>query len=183
MNEVKHMFRKGEFITYTNKPGSFAIFEGIELDSSTSLRKYSVIVFYDPKKYCENPNGCGWTSMPFIEVATSRTRCTQTAEPYETSWWRPCTKEEKERALDILQEYGYYWNEELESIISKDTGEILRKIAEPVIEYNGEVVKPISSEMKTLLKRVCDEMTERKYSYQNASYYCYGDFWNGECWE
>jgi hypothetical protein len=183
MNEVRRVFRKGEFITYTNKPGSFAIFEGIELDSNTTIKKYSVIVFYDPKKYCEDPNGCGWVTMPFLEVATSKTRCTQTAEGSESSWWRVCTEEEKEKALDTLQEYGYYWNEDLESIISKDTGEILRKITEPVLEYNGEVVKPISSEMKTLLKKVCNEITEKKYSYQNTSYYCYGDFWNGDYWD
>ena len=183
MNEGKRMFRKGEFITYTNKPGSFAIFEGIEDDRSDSAKKYSVIVFYDPKKYCESSNGNGWTIMPFMEVATSKTRCTQKAECFESSWWRPCTKKEKERALDTLQEYGYYWNEELKSIINKDTGEILRKIIEPKLDYNGDVVKPISSEMRTLLKKVCDEITEKEYSYQSSQYYCYGDFWNGDFWD
>ena len=44
MNEVKRDFKKGEFIMNTNKPGSFAIFEGIEAESYSATKKYSVIV-------------------------------------------------------------------------------------------------------------------------------------------
>ena len=33
MNGEKRIFQKGEFITNTNKPTSFAIFEGIEMES------------------------------------------------------------------------------------------------------------------------------------------------------
>jgi len=185
-NKVKREFTKGEFITNTNKPGSFAIFEGIEVESATVNKKYSVIVSYEPKKYRELPNGRGWDSLPYLDVATKSTRCEQTVDgDTESFWWRPCTESEKETALSILQDYGYYWNDELCAIIAKDTGEIIRTIVEPKIEYNGDVVKPISNKFKKLLKKVCDEITKKKYSYQTTyygGYSCY-DFWDGECWD
>lgn len=184
MNEVKRDFKKGEFIMNTNKPGSFAIFEGIEAESYSATKKYSVIVSYDPSKYRELPTG-GWGSLPYIEVATKCTRCETTVDGDTSSyWWRPCTESEKEKAIGVLQEYGYYWNEELLSIIDKETGEIVRTVVEPKIEYNGEVVKPISQKLRSLLKRVCDEITKKRYSYQSTYYGgCCGGFWEGDYWD
>lgn len=185
MNGEKRAFKKGEFITNTNKPGSFAIFEGIECESYTTTKKYSVIAAYDPAKYRENPEGGGWATLPYLEVASAVTRCTTTVDgDTESFWWRPCNEREVERAMDILQSYGYYWNSDLQAIIAKDTGEIIRTIVEPKLEYNGDVVKPISQKLKELLKKVCDNIIKNKYSYQsNAAYYCYGDFWDGEYWD
>ena len=184
MNGTKRAFKKGEFVTNTNKPGSFAIFEGIECESYSVNKKYSVIAAYDPAKYRENPNGSGWATLPYLEVATASTRCTTTVDgDTESFWWRPCTESEVERAIDILQGYGYYWNSDLQAIIDKNTGEIVRTIIEPKVEYNGDVVKPISQKFKELLKSVCDKIIEDKYSYKSAAYYCYGDFWDGECWD
>lgn len=184
MNGTKRTFKKGEFITNTNKPGSFAIFEGIECESYGVTKKYSAIASYDPSKYRENPNGGGWASLPYLEVATKTTRCTTTVDgDTESFWWRPCTEEEIEKATDILQDYGYYWNDDLLSIISKDTGEIVRTIVEPKVEYNGDVIKPISKKFKELLRKVCDNIIKDKYSYKTTTCYCYGDFWDGECWD
>ena len=182
--KIKRQFEKGEFITNTNKPGSFAIFEGVECDSQSSYyKKYSVIAYYDPAKYRELPGG-NWGTVPHLDVATRTTRCEQSVDgDTESYWWRPCTPREKERAIDILQQYGYYWNEDLTAIVAKDTGEIVRTIVEPKLQYNGEVVKPISQKLKDLLKRVCDEIIDRKYSYKTAYVNDYYGFWDGECWD
>ena len=184
--KVKRTFEKGEFITNTNKPGSFAIFEGVECESQSAYcKKYSVIAYYDPSKYRELEHG-GWGTSPHLDVATRTTRCEQTVDGDTTSyWWRPCNVNEKEKAIDLLQQYGYYWNDDLKAIVAKDTGDIVRTIVEPKLEYNGEVVKPISQRFKDLLRKVCDEIINRKYSYksQSAAYYNeYGGFW-GEEWD
>ncbi len=184
MNGAKRAFKKGEFITNTNKPGSFAIFEGIECESYTTSKKYSVIVYYDPNKYCENDNGSGWVHKPHLDVATNSTRCDITVDgDTESYWWKPCSDKEIEKAIDILQSYGYYWNEDLLAVVAKDTGEIIRTVIEPKVEYNGEVVKPISQRLKELLKNVCDGIIKKKYSYQGTYVYNYMDFWDGECWD
>lgn len=183
-NNSTHMFTKGEFITNTNKPGSFAIFEGIECESYGNTRKYSAIAYYDPNRYMESPDGSGWGYQPFIEVATAKTRCTQTVDGGETYWWKSCSAEEIEEAFGVLHDYGYYWNEDLNSIIDRKTGEIIRTVSEPIIKYNGDVVKPISKKFKDLLKYVCDKITEKKYSYQyQGAYRSMYDFWDGECWD
>jgi hypothetical protein len=69
------------------------------------------------------------------------------------------------------------------SVIQKDTGEIIRTAANPKIEYNGDVVKPISQETKNMMKSVCDKIIEKKYSYTTGRQYCYGGFWDGEYWD
>ena len=184
MNEDKRFFEKGDFVTNPNKPGSFAIFEGIECESYSSLKKYSAIAAYDPSKFQEITKG-NWETLPYLEVATKTTRCSTKIDGDAPSYWfRLCTEKEKENALNVLQDYGYYWNEDLLSIISKDTGEIIRTIADPKIEYNGNVIKPISRKLKDMLKNVCDSIIKKKYSYNSETYYsCYGGFWDGEIWD
>ena len=163
MSKETYKFIPGDFITNSNKPGSFAIFEGIESESiSSTYKKYSVIAYYDPRKYMELPDG-SWGSIPNMDVATSTTRCDQLVDGDSDSfWWSVCTPQEKERALGILEDYGYYWNEDLLSIIDKKTGEIVRNIIQPKIEYNGETVKPISKKLKNLLRKVCDGIIKNK---------------------
>lgn len=184
MNETKRTFKKGDFITNTNKPGSFAIFEGIERESYTTSKKFSVIVYYDPNKYCENQNGSGWDYQKFLEVATTKTRCDQTVDGEESYWWKLCTEEEIEKAIQVLWDYGYCWNEKLLCIVNRETGEVVRPITEPNLKYNGETVRPISKRLKDLLIGACKKMIEKKYSY-SSNYYqvCYGGFWDGECWD
>ena len=179
MDENKK-FEKGQFLTNSNKPGSFVIFEGIERDSTTVTKRYSVIANYEPSKYRELPNGT-WGSTPFMEVATNTTRCQQTVEGDETSyWWRPCTEREKETAISVLHNYGYYWNEELKALINEETGEIVRTIITPKLEYHGELIRPITQEYKDLLRKICFDANKAKYSYENTNYRysggygCYG---------
>lgn len=183
MNENKFVFSKGDFLTNPNKPGSFAIFEGVECESYSSLKKYTAILAYDPSKYHEVSEGV-WNTSPYLDIPTNLTRCaTKIDGNTQSYWWRKCTLEEKEKALNILQDHGYYWNEDLMSVIQKDTGEIIRTAANPKIEYNGDVVKPISQETKNMMKSVCDKIIEKKYSYTTGRQYCYGGFWDGEYWD
>lgn len=177
--EEKKTFKKGDFITYDNKPGSFVIFEGID-NSTSSYKKLSVIANYDPSKYRQHDDGTYRTS-PFLEVATKDTRCEKTLDDEkETFWVRLCTPREKENALAKLEEYGYYWNEDLLALIDKETGEIIRKVITPKIEYHGEIIKPITEKFKKLLRMFCIETNRKKYSYQNDTRYQYGRYWD-EC--
>ena len=184
MNKETYKFKPGDFITNSNKPGSFAIFEGIGYQTSYAMyNKYSVIANYDPRKYMELSNGT-WDSIPNLDVATSTTRCDQLVDgDTDSFWWRLCTQQEKEKSIGILDSYGYYWNENLLAIIDKNTGEIVRNIVQPKIEYNGETIKPISKKLKDLLRKVCDRIIKNKYSYSySSSYYGehgdYYDYWD-----
>jgi hypothetical protein len=176
METEKKFFKKGDFITYDNKPGSFVIYEGID-NSTTSYKKLSVIVNYDPSKYRQHEDGTYRTS-PFLEVATKSARCEKTLDDdRETYWIRLCTPAEKEKAIDLLQENGYYWNEDLLAIIDIETGEIVRKIVEPKVEYHGEIIRPITEKFKKILRMFCVESNKKKYSYQNDYRY------NGRYWD
>lgn len=180
MEEEKRTFKQGDFVTYDNKPGSFVIFEGID-NSTSTYKKLSVIVNYDPSKYRQHDDGV-YRSSPFLEVATKDTRCEKTLdEDKETYWVRLCTPGEKERALAKLEEYGYAWNEELMAIVNKDTGEIIRKVVTPKVEYHGEIIRPITAKFKKLLRMFCIETNRKKYSYQNSGGYGgYGRYgWDG----
>ena len=182
MNGTKRAFRKGEFITNTNKPGSFAIFEGNECESYGSFKKYTAVLSFEPSKHHQVESG-EWVTSPYLDIAVPGRKCETTVDgDTESYWWRPCTDKEKERALDILQGYGYFWNEELKAVIARESGEIIKSIVEPKLEYNGEVVKTASSKLKDLLRKVCDAMIKDKYSY-STRYYCYGDFWDGDYWD
>jgi hypothetical protein len=179
MESEKRFFKQGDFVTYDNKPGSFVIFEGID-NSTSNYKKLSVIVNYDPSKYRQHDDGT-YRSSPFLEVATKNTRCEKTLdEDKETYWVRLCTPTEKAKALKTLEEYGYVWNEELLAIVDKNTGEIIRKVVAPKVEYHGEIIRPITKKFKKLLRMFCIETNKKKYSYQNSGY-PYGRYpaWDG----
>ena len=174
--EEKRTFKKGDFITFDNKPGSFVIFEGIDI-STTSYKKLSVIANYDPSKYRQHEDGTYRTS-PFLEVATKFTRCEKTVdEEKETYWVRLCTEAEKGKALEKLAEYGYGWDEENLAITNKNTGELIRKVVEPKVEYHGEIIRPITEKFKKLLRLFCVESNKKKYSYSGTGY-PYGRYWD-----
>ena len=71
MDENKK-FEKGQFLTNSNKPGSFVIFEGIERDSTTVTKRYSVIANYEPSKYRELPNGTWGSHLSWKWLQTPR---------------------------------------------------------------------------------------------------------------
>ena len=164
--EEYRVFQKGDFITETNKPGSFFIYEGINL--SPSYKKLSIIAQYDPSKYRKQDDG-EYYSSPFLEIATNNSKCDKSLyEDKETYWCKICTPEQKEKALEVLRNYGYSWDDETLSIIDINTGEVVRKVTEPKTEYNGETVKPITKKLKDLLRGLCVESNKKKYSYSGG---------------
>ena len=176
--EDKKAFKKGDFITYDNKPGSFVIYEGIDM-STTSYKKLSVIANYDPSKYRKHDDG-EYRNSPFLEVATSSTRCEKTLDDdKETYWIHICTPEQKEIAIKTLADYGYLWDDETLSLVDKNTGEIIRKVVTPKIKYDGQIIRPITEKLKKLLKMFCVETNRRKYNYQTNPYQG-GRYWDDD---
>lgn len=170
MEQLKSKFSKGDFLKYTNKPNSFVIFEGVDLMPTYQYtKKLSVVVHYDPSKYCENENGMGWSSRPVLEVAKNGKQCEKTVDTYDEDYfWSICTDEEKEAAIQKLAEYGYKWDEESLSLIDIETGEIVHRIIVPKLEYNGDVIKPICSEYKELLSDYA--LSKNTYTSRQAYY-------------
>ena len=183
-------FNKGDFVKYTSYNGSkefkFGIFEGIDT-STTYSKKYSLALFYDSNKYYSKlDDERGWGYKPSMEVATKDNPCSKTTDTLqEDSWWKLCTDEEKEYALQLLEDYGYAWNEETMEIIDLKTGEILHKIVTPKIEYNGEVIKPMETVLRFKLKEnVIKQNKKSSTSYYNNEYtygyqgYRYNDWYD-----
>lgn len=182
------VFNKGDFLKYTSYNGqdeskfAFAIFEGINLAPNFLYsKKLSLALFYDSFKYCQRDND--WSCGPFLEFAQKNKRCEKTIDTLkEDYWWTICTPQEKEKAINILADYGLEWNEDLLSLVDMETGEIVYKIFSPKVEYNGEKIKPIRSELKKLLKDSVKNKqkttTTLANAYNNAAYgYGYDDYY------
>lgn len=178
----KQTFNKGDFLKYTSYSATgadvfrFGIFEGIDLEPSYQYtKKYSLAVFYDGRKYCQEKDGSGWDYRAVLEVTKNGKYCEKTIDTLcEDTWWAICTPEEKERAIRILALYGYEWNEELMSLIDTNTGEVVHKIIVPKLEYKGDTIKPIREDLKNKLKH----SVISKNTYTASPYYHnrYGEY-------
>lgn len=179
MNQIdnKNRFQPGDFLTSSNKPTSFCIFEGIDLSTSSTYKKLSVLASYDPSKYCESDGG--YRMMPFMEVAKKNKMCEKTIDSEVPCYWtRKCTESEKEEALKKLHDYGYLWDEEKKAILDAKTNEVVCKIYLPKYEYNGDIIKPISKQFKKILRMFCldkNKKVEYNYSSYNRYWGMYGD--------
>lgn len=185
--ETKRKFKKGDFLKYDTKPGAFAIFEGIDLLPTYSYTKqFSVVAFFDPRKYCQNENGVGWSSRPFLEISRDNKPCEKTIDTLEEDYfWKLCTETEKDMALATLEEYGYEWDEEQMALIDIKTKKIVHKIVVPKLEYNGAVIKPISNEFKKQLHNYVASKNKSAYSntyYHQGGYY-QRDMYENEYWD
>lgn len=167
----KRFFQKGDFVTEDKRKGSFMIYEGNDTSASTCYKRMSVICAYDPEKYKRGDDGI-YRNVPELEVSSKNKKCiTKIDTDREDYWYRLCTPLEKVRAIEILSQYGYEWDEENLSLIDTDTGEIISKIITPKNEYNGEIVKPITHHLKSLLKGCC--VSANKTTYNN-----YNNYWD-----
>lgn len=166
MEETKKIFNKGDFIKNINKPKAFGIFEGIDLDPSMKYsKKYSLVVYFDPSKYCKDEDGPGWSSRPVLDITQNGVPCEKTIDTLKEDYsWRVCNDEEKQQAIEKLEEYNLYWDEEIMSLVDKESGEILHKMIIPKLEYHGEVIKPIQIEFKSLLKNYIKKENKPSYS-------------------
>ena len=179
---TNNKFNPGDFVTFSNKKGSFAIYEGVDA-STTSYKKLTVLLYYDPSKYTQTDEG--YKMIPFMETSKKNKPCEKTVDTDENSYWtRRCTAEEIDEALEVMREYGYLWDEENLAVVAADSGDVITKIRLPKIEYKGQVIKPMTEKFKKLLKFFCLEKNKKTYSYpDNYSRYwdmmgCYEDYWD-----
>lgn len=181
MAQTNKVFEKGEFIRYINKPTSFGIFEGIDLDPTMKYaKKWSMVLFFDPSKYCQNEDGGGYSSKPVLEVAKGANPCPKTIDTDKEDYsWRICTPTEKKECIEKLAEFGLEWDEENMELVDIMTREILHKVFIPKIEYNGEIVKPVCHEFKKIMKKYV--IAENKPTYTNYGGYtgCHSPYYNG----
>lgn len=166
--DEKKTFKRGDFLRKDNKKGSFMIYEGNNL-STTLYKKMSLVCFYDPDKYVMG--AIGYEQKPNLEVASKTTPCETTIDTEQEDYWvKVCNEAEKAEALKILDSYGYHWNEETFELVDTTTGEIVKKILIPDDKYYGQVVKPITTEHKNLVKKCCLKKVAPSYGYQGVGY-------------
>jgi hypothetical protein len=161
----------------TNAKTTFGIFEGVNLTPEYEYsKKLTLAAYYDSYKYCNHvDNNIGWGYAPVLEVATKDKPCEKTVDTYvEDKWWSLCTKEEKEKAIEILEkQYNIKWDEENMALIDMKSGEILHKIITPKLEYLGDTIKPICSTLKSKLKKFV--VSKNKNNYSTGGYPCYNN--------
>lgn len=164
-------FEPGDFITFTNTPGTFVIYEGNDI--SKTYKRYSLILSYNPQKYIETSEG--YQRKPTLSYSTMNEDCADTIDDdHETYWNRLCTDSEKENAIRTIEGYGYTWDEKTLTLKDKNTGEIITKAKLPKWEYNGETIKHTTMAMRNLLKQTCINKNKTK----ECSYYYADDYPN-----
>jgi flagellar basal body rod protein FlgC len=172
-------FKPGDFITFTNKEGSFAIYEGVDVSTST-FKKLTTILSYDPSKYMQTDEG--YKMIPHMEVSTKLSNCEKTIDSNESNYWtRKCNEDEIKKALEIMKEYGYAWDKDNLSVVNSDTGSVIAKIHIPKIEYKGQIIKPTSFKLKQLLKMFCTQKNKKTTSYTYPGYWDYYGY--DECYD
>lgn len=165
MSDTNRKFTQGDFLRKKNKKGSFMIYEGNNI-SESSYKRMTLICIYDPEKFVMGD--MGYEQKPTLEVANKQKPCTETIDTEEEDYWVAiCTPEEKEEALNILSEYGLYWNEETLELTDMTTGEVVRKITVPDNTYHGEVIKPTTNKFRELARKYCSSKLVPSYNSQN----------------
>ena len=169
--------RKGDFIRSMGGNGSFYIYEGNETEAypNAYFKRYSVIAYYDPNKYVKMEDK--WVTMPSLTVAKDGKPLDRTVDSnFENSTYSILTKEEKEKAMEVLAKYGYQWDDNTLTLSRMD-GTVVYQMKTPRIEYLGEEVKPINDANKRLLVKVCKSITREascatypNYQYQGNNY-------------
>jgi hypothetical protein len=176
-----YKFKPGDFVTFSNKSDSFAIYEGVDL-SVSSYKKLSVLLYYDPNKYTQTEEG--YVMRPFLEYSNKGQVCEKTLDTDEPSYWtRRCNTEEYKEAMEVLHNHGLIWDEENLAVLNAETGEVVTKICAPKLEYKGQIIKPMSSKFKKLLKFFCLSKNP-KTTYNYSNYWdrygegCYDEYWD-----
>lgn len=170
----KRVFKEGDFIKRDNRKGSFMIYEGKNI-SDTCVKKLTVVCAYDPEKYMQTK--CGYDHVPHLEVPMKGKPCSETIDTDKEDYWISlCTPTEKADAIQILEEYGYIWDEENLALVDMVTGEIIKRIVIPDNTYYGEIVRPITDDFKDILKKSCLEKSKPTYPTHSPSYQDWDDY-------
>ena len=161
----KKPFQKGDFLKKNNKKGSFMIYEGDNL-SKTTLKKMSLVVYYDPEAFERNENGV-YEQMKKLYVGDKYKPSSETIDTEKEDYWVSlCNEEEIQAAHQKLQEYGYKWDAEKMELTKIENGEIVRKIIVPDNTYYGHTIKPSPSQFKDLAQKYCQEENKVTTTYQ-----------------
>ncbi len=150
-------FKRGDFIKYKvyNDNITFGIFEGNDVSFSEWSKKYSLALYYESKKYCQDPEPSrGWDYREVLDTSNNTKHCAKVIDTLvEDSWWSLCDEKEKKNAIATLERLHYHWDEKNLTLTSTETNEVVYKIHIPQPpSYNGEVVKPTACDLKTKLK-------------------------------
>ena len=165
-------FERGEFLRKDTKKGSFMIYEGNNL-SSSSYKMMSLVCFYDPEKYQMGP--IGYETKPSLEVGTKLKPCATTIDTEEEDFWiKRCSENEKDEALRILAKHGLYWDEKDLALVDITSGEVIRKIVIPDDKYYGQIIRPKSNKFKELIKKCCVNKVKVETRYQG----CYDEYYD-----
>ena len=177
---MEKFFEKGDFVKYSTYSNSdkvtFGIFEGVDLEPQCQYaKKYSLVLYYDSNQYCPSTQYGGATEYrPTLNAPINHKPCAKTIDTVkEDNWWKLCTEEDKKKALEILESYGYEWNEELLALVDMESGEIVYKIVAPRLAYHGETIRPIPQEFKDKLKK---SIIEKVKTTPTTRYPYYGEY-------
>ena len=164
----KRVLKEGDFIKRDNRKGSFMIYEGRNI-SDTCVKKLTLVCAYDPEKYMQTT--IGYDHVPHLDVATKEKPCAETIDTEKEDYWISlCTPTEKAQAIDVLEQYGYIWDEENMALVDMVTGEIIKRIVIPDNKYYGEIIRPITDNSKNLLKKFCLDKNKPVYTTYPPSY-------------
>ena len=170
----KRVLKEGDFIKRDNRKGSFMIYEGRNI-SDTCVKKLTLVCAYDPEKYMQTTTG-GYDHVPYLDVANKTKPCGETKDTDKEDYWISlCTPTEKADAIEILEQYGYIWDEENMALVDMVTGEIIKRIVIPDNKYYGEIIRPITDDSKNLLKKFCLDKSKPVYSPSYRDWDDYGE--------
>ena len=169
--EIDAQFKKGDFIKYSLKEGEFVIFEGRKTKPQYStLPRYTALLHYNPSHYHKDENN-EFVDEPLMEVAINGKSVDKALDTLkEDYWWKLCTPSEKEKCLDIISQYGYIWDDETLSLIDRETGEVLRTLADPEVKYMGQTITVSAARQNETAIRSFVVANTPAYSYGNYSY-------------
>lgn len=175
--EIDAQFKKGDFIKYNLKDGEFVIFEGRRAKGEYStMPRYTALLHYNPSHYHRNENN-EFVDEPIMEVSIDGKSVTKTLDTLkEDYWWKLCTPTEKEKCLDIISQYGYIWDEETLSLIDRETGEVLRTLADPEVKYMGQTItvgaaRQNETAIRSFVSANTPSSSYGNYSYGSSPYY------------
>lgn len=152
--------KPGDFVTHTNRPGTFGIYEGYNKsrDNNCFFNQYSLALYFEPNKFQSTPSG--YKEAPSLEINSLTTTCKKTIDTEsENYWWKKLTKTQRIEADEKLKEYGFMWDDETLSLIVIETGEIIYQYKDndndalPTPMYNGEVINPSNKEFRDILMK------------------------------
>lgn len=168
-------FKPGDFIRKCYDKEHFLIYEGEDKSLSQYYKKFSVALEYDPKTNGQWDSSLGkFRYEPILLFNGKNGSLTiDTNEPNYAYELLP--SEDKARALEVLSQYGYYWDESAMTLCDTSSGEIMFKIAKPNIEYHGELIHVITKGLKEFLLSICKSKAKPAYSGYDG-YNCYGRY-------